>query len=106
MRAGRLRQRLRITRPTEQVDASGSHSEGFKLVEVRWGSVEGLRGREFFEAGAPRGEVDVRIVLRSPTEVRISDRIEQGSRKFDVQSIVDVAGRGRQIEVMAKEYVP
>lgn len=106
MRAGRLRHRLRILRPVTSVDPAGGHSSGFELIARRWGSVEGLRGREYFDAGVAHGEVDARVRVRLPCDVRVKDRIEWGKRRFDVQSPpVDVMGRGREAELMVKEYV-
>jgi len=106
MRAGRLRHRVRILRKEVATDESGSHTEAWAEICQRWASVEGLRGREYFEAGQSRGEVDVRVVMRAGADVRVSDRIQHGTRLFDVQTPpIDSTGRRQGVEIMCKEYV-
>ncbi len=106
MRAGRLRNRVTILRRIDSNDPSGGHSQAWEEVGSMWAGIEYLGGREYFEAGAAKGEVDVRIVARSGPEIRVSDRIQYRKRLFDVQSVpLDATGRGREVRVMCKEYV-
>lgn len=104
MRAGRMRHRVSVLRKTIANDTDGGHVEAWSEICRRWAGVESLRGREYFEAGQARGEVDVRVVMRGDIEIRVADRIKHRTRLFDVQTVLDKSGIGRDLELMCKEY--
>ena len=68
MRAGRLRHKLIVQKPTigsDGKDAFGQPTQGWSQYVTQWGSVSPLRGRELEAAQQRYGEVTHEVVTRS-----------------------------------------
>ena len=103
MKAGSLRHRVLVEKPTDTQDASGAVALGFTCVAIVWASVEPLRGRETLLAEQITAQMDTRIRMRwSPPldcmtakwRLRFKDVI------YNIQSIAHIGHRQREIEVM------
>jgi head-tail adaptor len=82
MKAGRLRQRLRIEKPVPARDGFQSPVKEFSLVVEQDAEITSVTGREFFGSDRELGEVTWKITFRS-----IPDQIVEPSwRGVDVDS--------------------
>jgi SPP1 family predicted phage head-tail adaptor len=104
MRAGRLRHYVAVEQPVTQVAADGGATKGWELVFNEWAAIEPLRGREYFQAAAAQSEVDTMITMRYRSGVKTRMRVNYAGRHFDIQAVKDIQLRGRELQIMAKEY--
>ena len=106
MKAARLRHRLTIKQATEAADSYGAAgSITWADVVTVWGSVEPIRGREYFDAKQVNAETTHRIGLRYRAGVTTKMRIYLGSRIFEVLEVLNPSERNRELQIMAKEAV-
>jgi len=105
MRAGHLRHRVRIERKV--VTRNSYHEEivTWRLVGEVWGSVEPLRGREFFESKQQQAEVDTRVRMRFRRGVLPTMRVCWDGHVYDVESVIRPFERNREMQLMCREVV-
>lgn len=74
------------------------------LAERR-GIVQPINGREYFAASGERAEVTTRLRFRYDSvlaTVRPFDRIQAQGRDYDIQSVINVDERNRELIFMCK----
>ncbi len=112
MRAGRLRHRVTIQQPTEAGAAAGNVTKTWSTYKETWAEIEPLSGREFFEGAALDREITARIRMRYLSGLTADMRIVRGGVEsngdpktgadvWDIQSVINVDQRNRELEVMA-----
>lgn len=109
MQAGKLRHRISIRRPLQEVDASGAPTSGGEaLVANLWASVEALSGRELLLAQQSHAETTHRIVIRGVKGVSITPtmKVRDATQAFEIESVLDREGRGIELELLCKQTVP
>jgi SPP1 family predicted phage head-tail adaptor len=70
-----------------------------------WAAVEPLKGREYFQAAAVNAENMVRFRIRYRPGIMSDMRVVYSGRVFNIQSVIDVEERHREIQIMAQEVV-
>lgn len=107
MRAGRLRNRVVIQCKTVVKDAYGAETITWATVGTYWGAVEPLRGREFMEQKADGAELSTRIVIRyqGSTAIKPEYRATWNGHLYDIQSIVEVDSRHRELQLLCREVL-
>ena len=105
MRAGRLRHLMWLKEPTNTSDGMGSNTKIYGTVEVFWGSVEPLRGREWMESGLENSEVSGKIVRRYKSGLTPDMIVAFDSRTFKIVSVINVDERNREMQLMVEEKV-
>lgn len=108
MRAGRLRQRVTVQQKTVTRNDYGEEIVTWADVLTAWAAVEPLRGREFDEAQMAGAERLTRIVLRWPgsgVTLRPEMRVYHAGRVYDIQSVIHVDERHREVQLHCKELV-
>ncbi len=103
MRAGKLRHRVTIEQPYETQDGSGGVVTTWEEVATVSASVEPLRGDERFGAQQVSAEISTRVRMRYRDGVQPKQRLTFGERVLEVEAVIDVAGRGRELELICKE---
>ena len=88
MRSGRLRHRMWLKEPTHTSDGMGANTTTWGTVEVFWGSVEPLRGREWIASGLENSEVSGKIVRRYKSGITPDMIVAFGSRTFQIKTQV------------------
>ena len=104
MRAGRLRHFVAVEQPITSTTPDGGTTKAWELVFHEWAAIEPLRGREYFQAAAAQSEVDTMVTMRYRPGVRAKMRVSHEGRHFDIQSVIEIQTRGRELQIMAKEY--
>ncbi|MBS4198614.1 phage head closure protein [Bacillus sp. FJAT-49732] len=68
-----------------------------------WGSIKGLRGRDFIDAGAQAVKISTRIYIRYRPGVTSDMRIKYGKRIFDIVNPNNIEERNIEYEILANE---
>lgn len=105
MRAGKLRRRLIIQQAIETQGPTGEVTPAWATFAIVWGSVEPLRGREFFAAKEQQAQVDTRIRIRYLEGVVPKMQVLDGARLFLIYAVIDPETRHQELQVMAQEVV-
>ncbi len=103
MRAGRLRDKAKVQVRNAGQDGMGQVVEAHTdLVTVRC-SVEPLNGREYFSSRGENLEVTTRVRMRYRSELvnfGPGDRLEISGEIYDVDAVINVGNRKRELVVM------
>lgn len=104
MKAGPLRHRVTIQEKagTGQ-DGYGEDLPVWSDVATVWAAVEPLRGREFLEAQRAGAEVTTRIRIRYRDGIEPEMRVSWGDHTYDIEAILHIEERQREIHLMCKE---
>jgi SPP1 family predicted phage head-tail adaptor len=84
-------------------DSEGFVTEIWADVATVWAAVEPIRGREYFQAAAVNAENTVRFRIRYRPGIMPNMRALYNGRTFNIQSVIDVNGRHREIQLMCLE---
>jgi len=103
MRAGNLRHRVIIQHLVETLDEYKTPTITWQDYATVWASVEPIRGREYIELQNTNSELTVRIRIRYLPGVTNDMRVLYGSRVFNIQSVIDINERHREMELMCIE---
>lgn len=113
MKAGPLNKRITIERPVYERTATGAQRlAGWEPVispanpQGRyWASVEPLRGREYYAAGAQiRADMDTRIIMRVQPSVQFDATMRATYKQviYGFVSVANVKEAGDMLEITAK----
>lgn len=106
MRAGALRHQLEHWVYTPgAANAAGEIERVYVKGDTVWGSVEPLRGKEFFEAQKESAAVTHRVKVRHGTAFTAKDQVRLGSRKFEIKAVINPLERDRELHLMCIELV-
>ena len=103
MEAGSLRNRITIQEKTVTRNTFGEEVIAWATHCQAWAKVEPLSGREFLESRQIQAEAMVRITLRYQAGIEPEMRVLDGSEIFNIQSVIHVEERGREIQLMCVE---
>jgi len=103
MPAGRYRHWVTIQEPEFEKDDSHAPMKTWKDVDSVFASVRPIRGREYYAAKSVNSEVEVTIRLRYRSDVRNDWRIVHGDDTYVILAVMNMQGRGRELELMCKE---
>jgi SPP1 family predicted phage head-tail adaptor len=103
MKISDLRHRITLQRKDIVKDPEGIAIETWADVATVWASVEPIRGREYFQAAAVNAENTVRFRIRYRPGIMPNMRVLYNGRTFNIQSVIDVNERHREIQLMCQE---
>lgn len=84
LEAGKLRQRVRIERLTNDLDSNGlviqdpqtgEVERSWQAVDTVWCAIEPLSAREFIQSAATQSEITARLTIRYRADVLPDDRL-------------------------------
>ena len=94
MRAGQLKHRITIQRPTGAQDAWGTpEPQGWEDVALVWSDIRYQSGSESIRAGADVSIVRASVRIRWRTGVDAGMRVLHGGQVFDVEAVLPSADR-------------
>lgn len=107
MRAGQLRQTAQIQTAAESADAYGEQDQTWTTSStVHRARVEPITGSERLIIYQVTPEVTHVVTLRYGSGVAVKDRLYiNGSRTFEIVSIIDTQTRTREMKLACKELV-
>lgn len=103
LRIGNLRHRITFQVPITTVNEIGEEVTGYSDFKTVWAAIEPLHGREFEEGNKNSNEVTHRIKIRYTPGLSGDMKIIYKNREFDIQSIINVNERNRELHIMAIE---
>lgn len=105
MRAGKLRHRVEIHRPTETRDVIGGVTRTFAKINTRWAAVMPTAGRELTHAGVIRADVTHEVRMRHFDDLDRTDRLVHDGRTLQIESILNPDERRVEMVCLCKEIV-
>jgi SPP1 family predicted phage head-tail adaptor len=105
MRAGKLRRRLIIQQAIETQGPTGEMAVVWGTFATVYGSVEPLRGREFWAAKEQQAQVTTRIRIRYLDGVTPKMQVIDGSKLYLIEAVIDPEMRHIQMDLMSVEVV-
>jgi len=105
MQAGKLRHR--VTLQEKSVSRNAYHDEVVSWSDVAtvWAEIQPLEGREFFESQRLGAEQPSWIRIRHRSDVTPSMRVVRGSVTYDIETVVDVDGLGKELRLMCNQVI-
>lgn len=105
MRAGTLRHRITIQQPSASQDTYGEEIITWSTWATVWAAVEPMRADERYTANDAQllAEADTRIRIRYRPGVTHQMRVSFESRLFDIQGVINLETRDREIHLLCKE---
>ena len=104
MNAGALRHRCWIKAPTVTT-VNGAVTTTWGTSTVCWGSLEPLRGREWFESHLENADITARFRMRYYGGIAPTMRLYYGTRTWEIESVIDPGERHKELELMLRELV-
>jgi SPP1 family predicted phage head-tail adaptor len=105
MRAGPMRHRITIETPIETQSSDGSIRKIWETFTTLWALIEPLAGREYFAAQREQADVSHRIRMRYTGGIDHKMRVLIGSRIFEIESVINVGERDRELILMCREAI-
>ncbi len=106
MRTGALRHKIEIQAFIITEDELGNQTEEWAKVAEAWAAVEPVSGKEYWAAAAAQAEATIKVTMRAPgVEVGPSNRIIFDGRTLEVESVINVEERNRELVLMCREKV-
>ncbi|MBR1844266.1 MAG: phage head closure protein [Lachnospiraceae bacterium] len=100
---GRLRNRVDIYGQKTITTPLGSDKEVYGKLKTVYAEIRPLRGKEYLESVQLEHSVSYKITIRY-TDVNETNYIKYDGRFFDIESVIDVENRHRDIEIMCNEH--
>ncbi len=105
MRAGRLRHQLSLQSPTFTNTSVATMVTSWGTAATIWGSIEPLRGREFYDAALINSDVKAKIIIRYTSDIAPNYKIIFGARTFLIESVINIEERNKEMQLMVIEEV-
>lgn len=100
---GRLRNKIEIYRKQTITTEIGSDKEVYTLLKNVYAEIRPLRGKEYLESVQLEHKISYKITIRW-TDINETDYIKYQNKFFDIESVIDVENRHRDIELMCNEH--
>ncbi len=101
--AGRLRHLVTVEQNTGGQATTGEQIQNWTPFATVYAAIEPARGREFFSAGRIDAETTHLITIRYLAGLDETMRITWNGRVFDINAVVNVDERNRDMEITATE---
>lgn len=105
MRGGKLRRLLEIQQANETQGPTGEMVVTWATFASVHGSVEPIRGREFWAAKEIQTEVTTRIRIRYLEGVTPKMQVVDGTKIYWIEAVIDPEMRHIEMQLMCKEVV-
>lgn len=103
MRAGQLRHRVAVQKAVETQSSSGEITVEWQILNWTWAAIMPLEGREFDAANQVKSESSHEIRLRYDSSLTSEHRILYGTRVFEINAVLNVDERDREMRLLARE---
>lgn len=103
---GRLRTRLIIEAPVESPDGAGGVVRSYEEHSAVWAAVEAVAGAYSFATGRTGQTVTHRITLRAGPELTPQHRLRDGTRIYQIRSVLADGSDNRFLTALTEEMTP
>jgi len=101
--SGKYRHRIQLEKPTTIKNSSGEPIKTWQIVGNRWAGVNPMRSRERFAAQQVNEELTDKVFMRFDSKIDSTYRIIFRNRTLNIDSIINVEERNRELEIICKE---
>ncbi|MFT6496253.1 MAG: SPP1 family predicted phage head-tail adaptor [Cycloclasticus pugetii] len=105
MRAGRLRHKVEIQQATESQDSTGAIVETWATFLTLRASYEPKTAKESYQSSQEFAQSSAMFRTRYRSGVTTKMRLLFDNRLFDIEGVVDMYGRGREMQILCTENV-
>jgi len=108
MRIGKLRHRVTVERAKKVKDPEwGDAKDVWSSLFTTWAAVEPITGKESYLPTQTVATVSHRVTMRWPQDVTVkpTDRIFFNGRIFNIEAVLDIEERGRELQIICSERV-
>ena len=103
MRAGTLRDRVTIQRELVTPDPRWGGTPGWTDVATVWAEVTPRKATERMKDGGIQSDISHVIRMRYRPDLESKDRVTWRGQTLEVEGVIDVGGRRRELEVTCRE---
>ena len=105
MSIGQFRTRLTVEESVEARTPDGGVLEVWQHKQLIWARVQGLRGRELFSAQQVNPQTSHKLTIRRVSGLTSQHRLRSldGSRIFNIESVIDIDDRHKHMELICTE---
>jgi SPP1 family predicted phage head-tail adaptor len=103
MKAGKLRHSIIIQTRTDTADSYGEPIPAWSTFLETWASIDPISGREFFSSKEVKSEVSHKVRIRWAEGITTQMRVLFGTRTFDIESVINIEERDRELLLMCVE---
>ena len=101
---GALRHRIEIRKDSRESDHAGGLVESEpKTIACVWAKIDGLHGREFWQAQQVSAEVTHRVTMRYLDGISRDQYVWYQGRRLDIVYILNVGEKNAYLELMTTE---
>lgn len=105
LRISDLKHRVRLERVSRVSDGGGGGADTWALVDEFWAAVVPAQSTEPFQSEQHQGSARHHVFCRYRTDVRLSDRLVLGTRRFDIQGIMNVNDDAEFLKLSCEEIL-
>ncbi len=105
MQAGKLRHLVTIEERRDARDDEGAIVPRWGAVRDAYAQIEGLSGREYFQALSAQSSTSHRVRIRYADGVKPQQRLRLGGRVLNIDSVNDPDGRRKELLLLCTEVV-
>lgn len=107
MRAGDLRHRITIQEQIFSKDArTGEKISAWQDVGTLWAEVDFLEGSENFRTPETHAQQNIKVRMRYCPGITTAMRVKFANDVFYIQSLADLAGRKRELQLICVHNKP
>lgn len=103
MNIGALDHRVKLQTASRVTDSAGGWTVTWADTATVWASVEPVSGREPFVAQQLQGHVTHKVLIRYRSGITHDMRVLFGTRKFDVQAVINDKERNETLMLYCQE---
>lgn len=101
-----LRHRVEIQKLVIYEDEIGEQITEWETIAEVWASISPLRGKEYWAAAQVQSETTHEVIMRYPgVEITPAHQLVFKGRTLNIQSVINVEERNRELQLLCKEKV-
>lgn len=104
MRAGIMRHRITVKRPSTSRDSAGAPVETLTDVATMWANIGFASGRERWANEHTVNNYDAVVTIRYRADISEDMRIYHDSRELDIKAIIDPLGNKSELKLMCVDH--
>ena len=104
MKAGMLRDRLKVYERQTGRDETGAPIDEWVLCAELWGSAQIITGRERWANEHTVNDYTAAVSIRARDDLRTDMRVVVGNRTLQIQAIIDPTNRRKELRLLCVDY--
>ncbi len=105
MKAGALRHKVIIEKPTEVTNSIGEIITTWSTFATVWAEILPLSGKEYWSSKQVNSEVTGKIRIRYKSGITPKMRVKYGTRIFNIEAIMNYLEKNIEIILLVKEVL-